>query len=187
MRQHPRPVDLILPFVTLQHPAILESRLWPWPDEAACDACAQALAQRAGLADAVIELHGPLGAGKTSFVRCLLRALGFSGRVRSPTFTVLEPYAFGGTDGQAWRVAHLDLYRFNDPREWLDAGLRDEFEQPGLKLIEWPERAAGWLPPPDMQMHIAVADEAQNAATGADPARRVRAQACTERGLRLLG
>ena len=117
---------------------ILESRSLHWPDEAACEAFARQLAPRAALRDAFIELHGPLGAGKTTFVRHLLRALGVEGRIKSPTYAVLEPYSLGDL-----AISHLDFYRFGDPREWLDAGFRDGFAAPGLKLVEWPELAAG--------------------------------------------
>ena len=154
------------------HAPILESRLLHWPDEAACAAFAQHLAGQAALRDAFIELHGPLGAGKTTFVRHLLRALGVTGRVKSPTYTVLEPYALPGL-----AISHLDFYRFEDPREWADAGFRDVFAAPGLKLAEWPEQAAGQLPLPDLRLHIEP---------GADDQRTVRAEACTERGVALL-
>ena len=131
-------------------PAILETQL-RWPDEAAAQATAESLA--AALLpspNAVIELHGPLGAGKTTFVRLLLRALGVEGRIKSPSYAVMESYelAAGGT------ASHFDFYRFGDPREWEDAGFRDVFAAPGLKLSEWPEKAAGQLPPPDLQLFI---------------------------------
>lgn len=154
------------------HVPILETRTLHWPDEAGCAAFARQLAKRPALREAFVELHGPLGAGKTTFVRHLLRALGVSGRVKSPTYTVLEPYALGGL-----AISHLDFYRFDDPREWLDAGLRDVFAAPGLKLAEWPEKAGGLLPTPDLQLHIEVLD---------DDVRRVTAQACTARGVELL-
>lgn len=96
-----------------------------------------------------IALDGPLGAGKTTFVRHLLRALGVQGRIKSPTFAVMEPYT---VHGQA--VSHFDFYRFDDAREWADAGFRDVFAASGLKLAEWPERAAAVLPVPDWSLHI---------------------------------
>ena len=121
---------------------ILGTRLVHWPDEAACAASAAALAgARRRSRDAFIELHGPLGAGKTTFVRHLLHALGVDGRVKSPTYAVMEPYERPGHGGFA--IAHFDFYRFDDPQEWEDAGFRDVFAEPGLKLVEWPEKAAG--------------------------------------------
>jgi tRNA threonylcarbamoyladenosine biosynthesis protein TsaE len=154
------------------HAPILGSRLLRWDDEAACAACAAALAGRPALADAYVELHGPLGAGKTTFVRHLLRALGVTGRIKSPTYAVLEPYTLPGL-----AVSHFDFYRFTDPREWADAGFRELFANPGLKLAEWPEHAAGMLPVADLRLFI----EPQS-----DDSRQVRAEAGTPRGLELL-
>lgn len=96
-----------------------------------------------------IALDGPLGAGKTTFVRHLLRALGVQGRIKSPTFAVMEPYTVHGQT-----VSHFDFYRFQNPGEWADAGFRDIFAAPGLKLAEWPERAAAVIPVPDWSLHI---------------------------------
>jgi tRNA threonylcarbamoyladenosine biosynthesis protein TsaE len=155
---------------------ILETRLQQWPDEAACAAAAEALARHAGLGDAFIELHGPLGAGKTTFVRHLLHALGVEGRVKSPTYTVLEPYELV-RDGTAIAASHFDFYRFDDPQEWEDAGFRDVFAAPGLKLAEWPEKAEGLLPEADLQIHIDPL---------AGDARRARFVACTPLGVSLL-
>ena len=124
------------------------------------------------LADAFIELHGPLGAGKTTFVRHLLRALGVAGRIKSPTYAVLEPYTLPGLV-----VSHFDFYRFDDPREWADAGLRDLFAAPGLKLAEWPEKAAGMLPLPDLRLDIEPLE---------GDMRRVLVAAGTPRGVELL-
>jgi tRNA threonylcarbamoyladenosine biosynthesis protein TsaE len=158
--------------LTPEHAPILESRSLHWPDEAACAAFATALAAHPDCRDAVIELRGPLGAGKTSFVRHLLRALGVTGRIKSPSYAVLEPYRLGTLD-----IAHLDFYRFDDAHEWVDAGLREVFAAPGLKLVEWPEKAAGQLPTPDLRLHI----EPQ-----ADEARRVAVHALTPRGRALI-
>ena len=124
-----------------------------WPDEAATQAFAARLAnglQRHGL-DGCITLAGDLGAGKTTLVRHLLRALGVSGRVKSPTYAVVEPYHV-----EAGAIWHFDFYRFNDPREWEDAGFRDIVASPGLKLCEWPARAQGLLPVTDLALHIEV-------------------------------
>lgn len=153
-------------------PAILGTHTSTWPDEAACEAAARALATCAELADARIELDGPLGAGKTTFVRHLLRALGVAGRVRSPTYAVLEPYRVGTLE-----VSHFDFYRFADPREWEDAGFRDIFGSPGLKLVEWAARAGALLPPPDLRLVLQP---------GPHDERRVHADALSPAGLRLL-
>jgi tRNA threonylcarbamoyladenosine biosynthesis protein TsaE len=166
------------------HDDARRARQWCWPDEAACAASANRLA--AALAaeprgiDACIELHGPLGAGKTTFVRHLLRALGVGGRIKSPTYTVVEPYRvelLAGTRARALDISHFDFYRFEDARELVDAGLRDAFTAQGLKLVEWPQRAAAWLPTADLRLEI----EPQ-----ADESRLVRVRAFTPRGEALL-
>ena len=154
------------------HAAILGTRTLHWLDEAACAVWASSLARKPELTDAFIALHGPLGAGKTTCVRHLLRALGVTGRIKSPTFAVLEPYALPGL-----LISHFDLYRFEDPQEWLDAGFREQFEVPGLKLVEWPEKAAGVLPLADVDVFIDAR---------AGDTRRVTLQAHTARGLALL-
>jgi tRNA threonylcarbamoyladenosine biosynthesis protein TsaE len=138
----------------MSHPPILETRALTWADEAACAAFARGLARHPGLAQAGIELVGPLGAGKTTFVRHLLRALGVQGRIKSPTYAVMEPHQL--PDGSA--VAHFDFYRFTDPREWVDAGFRDVFAKPGLKITEWPELAGALLPMPDLRLAIEPLD-----------------------------
>lgn len=139
-------------------PLILETR-FSWPDEAAAQATAARLATALLPApNAVIELHGPLGAGKTTFVRLLLRALGITGRIKSPSYAVMESYALPASAGGG-SASHFDFYRFGDPREWEDAGFRDVFAAPGLKLCEWPEKAAGQLPPPDLQLFIDIAGD----------------------------
>ena len=111
---------------------------------------------RPELGNAYIALHGDLGAGKTTFVRHLLHALGVRGRIKSPTYAVVEPHA--AEDGMP--IHHFDFYRFSDPREWEDAGFRDLFAGPGLKLAEWPEKAAGHIPIEDLAIKIeAMSDE----------------------------
>lgn len=135
-------------------PGALLSRVCTWADEGDCAALAAELAQalRAPLlagASLGIELEGTLGAGKTTFTRHLLRALGVEGRIKSPSYAVVEPHELPGM-----AIHHFDFYRFNDPQEWEDAGFRDIFAAPGLKLIEWPDKAAGLLPEPDLRVHI---------------------------------
>jgi tRNA threonylcarbamoyladenosine biosynthesis protein TsaE len=141
-----------------------------WPDEAATQAFANTLAQAQALSNAFIALHGDLGAGKTTLVRHLLHALGVTGRVKSPTYAVVEPYEL-----PHMAIWHFDFYRFNDPREWEDAGFRDIFSGPGLKLAEWPEKAASVLPVVDLDIFIGTAADTQrqvsliaNTPTGAD-------------------
>jgi tRNA threonylcarbamoyladenosine biosynthesis protein TsaE len=155
------------------HPTILETRSFTWPDEAACAAFAARLAQAPTLLPSTfIALDGALGAGKTSFVRHLLRALGIEGRIKSPTFAVMEPYSVAGH-----AVSHFDFYRFRQAREWDDAGFRDVFAAPGLKLAEWPANAAPMLPLPDWRLHIDTND---------DGSRHVTVHAFTRHGVELL-
>ena len=144
-----------------------------WQDEPATQSFAQVLAGRPAIAAALIELRGDLGAGKTTFVRHLLAALGVPGRVKSPTYAVVEPYTLN--DGL--NVWHFDFYRFNDPREWEEAGFRDIFASPGLKLVEWPDKAGEYLPPADLILAIEVQD---------DDARQVTLTAQTDIGKALL-
>ncbi|NIC43164.1 tRNA (adenosine(37)-N6)-threonylcarbamoyltransferase complex ATPase subunit type 1 TsaE [Aquabacterium sp. A08] len=131
------------------------------PSEDATQALAARLARCPALAHALVTLHGDLGAGKTTLVRHLLRALGVQGRIKSPTYAVVEPHT--APPATAWpdglNVSHFDLYRFTDPREWEDAGFRELFADPGLKLVEWPEKAAGLLPPPDLSVTLTPMDD----------------------------
>ena len=149
-----------------RHAPIVESTPLPavaslvWRDELATEVAAASLAQQAGVRNAFIALHGDLGAGKTTLVRHLLRALGVQGRVKSPTYAVVEPYELPGLN-----VWHFDFYRFDDPREWEDAGFRDIFASPGLKLAEWPEKAARMLPVADLDIHLQSDTEQQRLVT----------------------
>ena len=130
-----------------------------WHDEAATEFFAQSLARQAAIGQALIELKGDLGAGKTTFARHLLKSLGVQGRIKSPTYAVVEAYALPAATQPAGHNAglaiwHFDFYRFNDPQEWEEAGFRELFASPGLKLVEWPEKAAGHLPQPDLVIDI---------------------------------
>ncbi len=164
--------------------AILETRLSGWLDEAACARSAVALAACPALGNAFVELHGPLGAGKTTFVRHLLGALGVAGRVKSPTYALMEAYDADTAHG-GFAIAHFDFYRFDDPQEWEDAGFREVFAGPGLKLVEWPEKAAGLLPLCDLRITIAPRDGADAAAT-VTAGRDARLDALTALGAALL-
>ncbi|GAC1602252.1 MAG: hypothetical protein NVS3B2_05740 [Ramlibacter sp.] len=152
LRHQPRTVDLT---AAERHPPIVETL---WTSEEDTRAFAQRLAAHPAIANAFIELHGELGAGKTTLVRHLLRALGVPGRIKSPTYAVVEPYEVNGL-----AIWHFDFYRFSDPREWEDAGFRDLFASPGLKLAEWPEQAAALLPPADLVVRIGVHADATRA------------------------
>ena len=143
-----------------------------WPDELATQVFASRLAAQPAIHNAFIALHGDLGAGKTTLVRHLLHTLGVQGRIKSPTYAVVEPYEL-----PALNIWHFDFYRFSDPREWEDAGFRDIFASPGLKLAEWPEKAAAMLPVADLDVHIR---------TAADASREVTLTAHTPHGMALL-
>ncbi|HMN93940.1 MAG TPA: tRNA (adenosine(37)-N6)-threonylcarbamoyltransferase complex ATPase subunit type 1 TsaE [Hydrogenophaga sp.] len=163
-----------------------------WSDEAATAEFAASLAGSPALAHAVIALHGDLGAGKTTLVRHLLRALGVDGRVKSPTYAVVEPHSSASCpwmpEGDVLSVWHFDFYRFNDPREWEDAGFRELFASPGLKLVEWPERASGVMPPADLEIEIRASNTPMDIPPDAhaDENRKVLVRAASARGLQLL-
>lgn len=112
-------------------------------------------AHNPGQGGVMVFLHGQLGAGKTTLVRGMLRALGVRGAVRSPTYTLIEPYEVH-TEGALKRVFHLDLYRLADPDELDYLGWQEMLGEGGLLLIEWPERGAAVLPPPDLSINIAI-------------------------------
>jgi tRNA threonylcarbamoyladenosine biosynthesis protein TsaE len=100
----------------------------------------------------VVYLSGELGVGKTTLVRGCLRALGYQGRVKSPTFALVEVYKLSRL-----YLHHFDFYRFEDPHEWGDAGFRDAFEGDNVCLVEWPEKAGDQLPPADLILRLAHA------------------------------
>jgi tRNA threonylcarbamoyladenosine biosynthesis protein TsaE len=179
-------------------PALTWSGRWASEDDT--QAFAQRLANCPAIAHASLSLQGDLGAGKTTLVRHLLRALGVQGRIKSPTYAVVEPHTAEACEhlpvGEPLNIWHFDFYRFNDPREWEDAGFRELFASPGLKLVEWPNRAAGFLPPMDAQILIQTDDNAMTdttqhtapASTAFDmaPARLVHVTALTPTGRQLL-
>ena len=107
-----------------------------------------------------VQLTGDLGAGKTTLVRATLRGLGHTGRVRSPTYTLVEPYAVERPDGEL-ELYHFDLYRFTDPAEWADAGFREYFDSGAVCLVEWPQRAGGLLGVPDLVFSLDVDGDAR--------------------------
>ena len=127
------------------------------------------VANAVGKSCTVIFLHGELGAGKTTLVRGFLRGMGYHGTVKSPTYTLVEPYSFG-----ARQAYHFDLYRLTDPQELEYLGLRDFLENAAIFLVEWPARGAGHLPSPDLDVYIDYAGAARqvsvvpHSAAGAD-------------------
>jgi tRNA threonylcarbamoyladenosine biosynthesis protein TsaE len=104
--------------------------------------------------NAIVFLEGDLGAGKTTLVRGILTELGHSGVVKSPTYTLLEPYELDSVN-----VFHFDLYRVDDPQELEFVGFDEIIDGTGIKLFEWPQRAQAWLPAPDVRVHLDVPAE----------------------------
>jgi len=100
-----------------------------------------------------LHLHGDLGSGKTTLVRGMLRGLGYSGRVKSPTYALVELYTISRLN-----LYHFDFYRFRDPKEWCDAGFDEYFNEASVCLVEWPEKASGLLPPADVDIALEFAD-----------------------------
>lgn len=131
------------------------------PDEAATLRLGAACA--AGAANGlVLHLRGELGAGKTTVVRGLLRALGYPGHVKSPTYTLVEPYSL-----LRLHLYHFDFYRFKDRSEWLSSGFREYFNPESLCVVEWPERAGDLLGPPDLEVLLQYRGEARSATLSA--------------------
>ncbi len=106
----------------------------------------------------LVALRGPLGAGKTTLARGILRGLGFTGRVKSPTYTLVELYKVSRLD-----LYHFDFYRFNDPQELIESGLQEAFNETNVCIVEWPERAGNLLPQADIEISLAIEDEARSA------------------------
>ena len=126
-------------------------------DEAATARLGQRLA--ATLAPALrIYLRGDLGAGKTTLARALLRALGFRGRVKSPSYALVELYTVSSLN-----LYHFDFFRFRNQEEWSDAGFREYFGGSGVCLVEWPEKAGDVLPPPDIEILLSTAGASRDA------------------------
>ncbi len=140
------------------------------PDEAATMALGNRLALviEPGL---YVALSGDLGSGKTTLTRGILRGLGYQGKVKSPTYTLVEPYNLSKLD-----LYHFDFYRLNNPQEWLDAGFRDYFEPRTVCLVEWPERGGDLLPVADLKISLSVEGSG----------RRIRIAAETEHGKHCL-
>ena len=111
----------------------------------------------------VIYLCGDLGSGKTTLARGILRALGVTESIKSPTFTLVEPYTISSL-----YLYHFDFYRLRYADEWVDAGFRDYFDPAAVCLIEWPEKAGAQLPAADMTIDLATAGDARKATLSAD-------------------
>ena len=120
----------------------------------------------------LVYLEGELGAGKTTLTRGILRAYGHLGAVKSPTYTLVEPYELGSQ-----RIYHLDLYRLSDPEELEFIGGRDVLADDALSIIEWPSRGEGWLPAPDLRLTLEVMEQGRlvSLAPGSDQGERILA------------
>lgn len=129
-------------------PRIAREETLSLPTEDATQMLARRLASEL-VAPMTVFLRGDLGVGKTTFTRYFLRACGVSGAVKSPTYTLLEPYELAGGP-----LYHFDLYRINDPWELELAGFAELFDERAMRFVEWPERGADWLPAADLELHF---------------------------------
>ncbi len=129
-------------------------------DEAGTAALGASLA-RALAPGLTVFLHGDLGAGKTALTRALLHSAGHEGHVKSPTYTLAEPYALV-LDGRPVEIIHFDLYRLASPEEFLDAGFREHFNDHSICIIEWPEKAAQVLPTPDIEVFLSISGDGRD-------------------------
>ncbi len=116
-----------------------------------------------------LHLHGDLGAGKTSLTRALLHAAGHEGRVKSPTYTLVEPYSIM-LNSEPVEFMHFDLYRMGSPEEFIDAGFREHFGADKVCVVEWPEQADGLLPPADIDVFLNIEGNGRGAELSANTA-----------------
>lgn len=140
------------------------------PDEAATQALGRSLAHCL-VPGLCIYLHGDLGAGKTALTRAVLHAAGYAGHVKSPTYTLVEPYQIS-LNQVPLKLLHFDLYRMLSAEEFLEAGFREEFNDTNICIVEWPEKADGILPKPDIDLFLSMAGDG----------RKVELQALTDKG-----
>jgi tRNA threonylcarbamoyladenosine biosynthesis protein TsaE len=124
-------------------------------DEAATLEAGRAFAKqlKAGM---TVYLHGDLGAGKTTFVRGVLQGFGYTGKVKSPTYTIVEPYVVS-----RYNIYHFDLYRFIDECEWDAAGFGEYFNDSSICIVEWPEKAGNILPSPDFDLKLSLLNNSE--------------------------
>lgn len=143
-------------------------------DEAGTAALGAAFA-RALVPGLAIYLQGDLGAGKTALTRALLHAAGHTGHVKSPTYTLAEPYAVQ-LNQQPVEIIHFDLYRMTSPEEFLEAGFREHFNENNICIVEWPEKAEKVLPAPDINVILSVSGDGRD----------VKLQAISDKGSQCL-